>query len=147
MTMYINTETKQYPLYPGDIKLLFPNSSFPSDFVPEAPFMPVQPTDYPQVDHTKNVTEVAPVLQDGKWVQAYSITDASAEEIEQRTTQRAWVVRTERDRKLESTDWRVVRSVESGTPVPQEWADYRQALRNVPEQAGFPWNVTWPDAP
>lgn len=24
---------------------------------------------------------------------------------------------------------------------------YRQALRDVPSQAGFPWNVSWPAQP
>ena len=27
------------------------------------------------------------------------------------------------------------------------WAAYRQALRNLPEQAGFPFNIVWPEAP
>ena len=27
------------------------------------------------------------------------------------------------------------------------WAAYRQALLDVPAQAGFPHNVTWPDKP
>ena len=29
----------------------------------------------------------------------------------------------------------------------QAWSDYRQALLNVPQQAGFPHNVTWPSKP
>jgi hypothetical protein len=29
----------------------------------------------------------------------------------------------------------------------QEWADYRHALLNVPQQSGFPINVTWPIKP
>jgi hypothetical protein len=29
----------------------------------------------------------------------------------------------------------------------QAWADYRRALLNVPQQAGFPENVIWPTAP
>jgi len=28
-----------------------------------------------------------------------------------------------------------------------EWATYRQALLDVPQQAGFPHNVTWPTKP
>lgn len=28
-----------------------------------------------------------------------------------------------------------------------EWAAYRQALRDLPEQAGFPFNIAWPEAP
>lgn len=27
------------------------------------------------------------------------------------------------------------------------WAEYRQALRDLPQQAGFPLNITWPVAP
>ena len=29
----------------------------------------------------------------------------------------------------------------------QAWADYRQALLDVPQQAGFPDNITWPTKP
>ena len=28
-----------------------------------------------------------------------------------------------------------------------EWAAYRHALRDLPEQASFPFNIVWPDAP
>ena len=28
-----------------------------------------------------------------------------------------------------------------------EWAAYRQALRDLPEQQGFPFNIEWPEAP
>ena len=28
-----------------------------------------------------------------------------------------------------------------------EWAAYRQALRDIPQQAGFPFNITFPVAP
>lgn len=29
----------------------------------------------------------------------------------------------------------------------QAWITYRQALLDVPQQAGFPWNVQWPTKP
>lgn len=29
----------------------------------------------------------------------------------------------------------------------QAWRDYKQQLRDVPEQEGFPLNITWPDIP
>ena len=33
-------------------------------------------------------------------------------------------------------------------PVDKEaWATYRQALRDITTQSGFPWEITWPDAP
>ena len=34
------------------------------------------------------------------------------------------------------------------TPEKQQaWSTYRQALRDIPLQAGFPWNVSWPTQP
>jgi hypothetical protein len=37
---------------------------------------------------------------------------------------------------------------ESMSPEQQDaWRAYRQALLDVPQQAGFPWNVTWPPQP
>lgn len=29
----------------------------------------------------------------------------------------------------------------------QEWVDYRQALLDIPQQAGFPHDVVWPTKP
>ena len=53
-------------------------------------------------------------------------------------------VRAERDRLLAESDWTQV----ADAPVVQlEWATYRQALRDIPQQAGFPENVTWPEEP
>lgn len=56
-------------------------------------------------------------------------------------------IRAERDAKLNDTDIIIIRCVEAGEPVPDEWKAYRQALRDVPEQAGFPDDVVWPEKP
>jgi hypothetical protein len=52
-------------------------------------------------------------------------------------------VRANRDDKLSATDWRF----RSDMTPSQAWKDYCQALRDVPTQSGFPWTITWPDAP
>jgi hypothetical protein len=52
-------------------------------------------------------------------------------------------VREERDDKLAATDWRA----SSDLTLSTEWATYRQALRDVPAQAGFPNTITWPTEP
>lgn len=53
-------------------------------------------------------------------------------------------VRAQRDQLLADTDWTQV----ADAPVVQlDWATYRQALRDIPQQAGFPENVTWPEEP
>ena len=55
-------------------------------------------------------------------------------------------MRDQRDAKLTECDWRVIKALESNTPQDFEWAAYRQALRDVPTQAGFPW-TDLPKAP
>ena len=53
-------------------------------------------------------------------------------------------VRTERDRLLTASDWTQI----ADAPVDQAaWAAYRQALRDIPQQAGFPRDVAWPQKP
>jgi hypothetical protein len=57
----------------------------------------------------------------------------------------AAAVRAERDRLLAASDWTQLPDVPEATRT--AWATYRQALRDVPEQAGFPENVVWPTKP
>jgi hypothetical protein len=53
-------------------------------------------------------------------------------------------VRTQRGDKLKDSDWTQV----SDAPVDKAaWATYRQALRDVTQQSGFPWTITWPTQP
>lgn len=56
-------------------------------------------------------------------------------------------MRQERDRRLASCDWVMLRAIDSGLPVPADWAAYRAALRAVPAQPGFPYQIDWPQAP
>jgi hypothetical protein len=55
--------------------------------------------------------------------------------------------RTERDARLQNSDWVVLRAADRGEPVPPEWLAYRQALRDITEQPGFPQDVVWPEPP
>jgi len=58
--------------------------------------------------------------------------------------QEAEEIRTQRDALLKESDWTQV----ADAPVSQTaWADYRQALRDVPQQSGFPQEVVWPNPP
>lgn len=53
-------------------------------------------------------------------------------------------VRSRRDALLSASDWTQV----ADAPVDQAaWAAYRQALRDIPAQAGFPADVIWPEKP
>jgi len=55
--------------------------------------------------------------------------------------------RAKRDRLLTESDWVTIRATDTGNPVPTEWQSYRQALRDLPQQAGFPQEVVWPNPP
>jgi len=54
-------------------------------------------------------------------------------------------VREQRNKKLTATDWTQTADVPQA--VKDSYVTYRQALRDISNQSGFPWTITWPDAP
>jgi hypothetical protein len=66
-------------------------------------------------------------------------------------------LRDERDRLLKETDWIVIKSQESGDPIPEKWKKYRQELRDLPLTSNpiidgnmapiYINNVDWPVKP
>jgi hypothetical protein len=54
-------------------------------------------------------------------------------------------IRADRDKRLAATDWTQVADVPQ--QIKDSWAPYRQALRDVPQQADFPENIQWPTKP
>lgn len=61
------------------------------------------------------------------------------------SARKAAEVRKERNTLLAATDW--TQAVDIPQAVKDTWAPYRQALRDVPQQPGFPENITWPVRP
>lgn len=64
------------------------------------------------------------------------------------------LLRIQRDQLLSQTDYITLRAYSQGQAVPQEWADYMQALRDLPQTAepqldenGNLTNVEWPTKP
>ena len=55
--------------------------------------------------------------------------------------------RAQRNAALQQTDWRIIAAMESGNALSDDWKAYRQALRDVPAQKGFPVKIKWPVAP
>jgi len=55
------------------------------------------------------------------------------------------IVREKRDRLIAETDWTQAADIPQATK--DKWMPYRQALRDVPEQTGFPFAVVWPIKP
>jgi hypothetical protein len=103
--------------------------------------------------YQKPVQSDTPTLVDGKWIRAWSIVDKTAEELAKFYANKAAEMRSSRDILLAQSDWVTVKAVEEnakdglGIQIPQVWLDYRQALRDIPDQAGFPNTIIWPTEP
>ena len=92
---------------------------------------------------------------DGKWYTKYILgpvfTDGETTAAEQETAYKAMKdaeqaanIRASRTQMLKDCDWT---QIADSTADKTAWATYRQALRDITGQAGFPWTITWPDAP
>jgi hypothetical protein len=145
----------------GEVRSMYPNTSFPSQWTPalveELGLDPVFESPTPtttryQVAFKNGVEQDA----QGRWLWKWSIgpvftdnEEATAAEQEAAYIARidaeaAKAVRTDRDRRLSECDWTQV----ADAPVDKAvWAAYRQELRDVPAQDGFPHNITWPSKP
>lgn len=142
-----NGQVEQYPLSLTDIRVQMPNVSFAANVSNEEleqfGYFLVTPTDEPAFDYTKNVVRGA-VAGDSGLVESWQETAASQDEVAERVANKSNEVRAERDAKLASSDWT---QVADATVDKAAWATYRQALRDIPQQAGFPYNVIFPVTP
>ncbi len=107
-----------------------------ADVVFEGP--QAQPTRY-QVAFRDGVEQV-----DGRWLTKYSVADLDDDAKAAKDAEQAKAMREQRNQKLKDTDWTQV----ADAPVDKApWATYRQALRDISAQPGFPWTVNWPEQP
>jgi hypothetical protein len=137
----------RYPYTLTDLRRANPGTSFAKQISDEtaAGFncYPVAPTEPPAADYTINLERIA-VKQGGAWVEEWIGTPATPEQIVERTKIKAAEVRQQRNELLSACDWTQL----PDSPADHEaWAAYRQELRDVTAQEGFPWDVTWPEAP
>lgn len=76
-------------------------------------------------------------LKEAIWHRSWDVVSLPIEDVTRNK-------RLARDIKLIASDWTQVLD----TPVnKEEWAAYRQKLRDVPAQPGFPYSIVWPVAP
>ena len=73
-----------------------------------------------------------------------NLSELTQAEIDYADTEfRTEIERTRRNQLLDETDWWAV----SDRTMSQSELDYRQTLRDITEQDGFPTDVTWPTKP
>lgn len=56
-------------------------------------------------------------------------------------------LRYERDKLLSQSDWTQIQDNPMSAEKKRSWANYRQLLRDIPSQNGFPETVSWPKQP
>jgi hypothetical protein len=133
-----------------DLRIDFPNVSFPvvisdSDAAQFGVY-PCTPVAAPEADYTKTVVMADPVKLGGVWHQAWAVTEASAEEVAARVEAKWNAIRSERDQTLAASDWTQLSDAPLSNIATQAWAAYRQALRDLTDQAD-PFAIAWPEAP
>ena len=95
--------------------------------------MYVEPPEYDQTTHNAVFT----------WVEADGVLTQTWQVVEKSDDDKADAIRNQRGTLLLETDYFALTDV----TMPDDMATYRQALRDVPQQSGFPNSVDWPTKP
>lgn len=142
---YILTLPDAKPVYPytlTDLKLSNPETSFPTDMTnfdtSDWHCYPVQDTTPPEAEG-KVAQRITPIFVDGAWVEQWELADYTAED-----TEAQWsAIRSDRNKRLADSDWTQLPDAPIGA---EEWALYRQSLRDITAQSD-PFNIVWPPSP
>lgn len=90
-----------------------------------------------------------PVFQD--YTDDQGVVHTAAEQYEAycfaKDAEQGKVVREDRNRRLADCDWTQLADSPLDAEGKAAWAFYRENLRMVPQQDGFPWEVQWPPQP
>ena len=135
-----NGQVEQFPYTLGDLRRDNPQTSFPKKIgdaiLASYGIYHVMPETQPEYDNLVQTLVRDPEPHNNetdRWVIGYTAENKPQEQAEE-------AVRNQRDRLLSDTDWMAL----SDNTMTPEWATYRQALRDITGQAGFPYAVTWP---
>lgn len=145
-----NGAVDQYPYTIGNLRKDNPNVSFPrhpsAETLEEWGVFSVASADAPSYSEATQKIQIAdPQLIDGAWTQSWSVIDKTAEEITADTAVKAEAMRSDRDDKLEETDFYAL----SDVTMSAEMTTYRQALRDITSHANWPYlnDDDWPTKP
>jgi hypothetical protein len=129
MTTYIKLSTLEYPRHPGDIEI---------DPAGISDYALVEWVDPPEFNPIRETVSIGQPSNDGAGWKTTWVVEQIPDAVQ------AKIVRDQRNGKLKDSDWTQV----ADAPVDKAaWAAYRQDLRDVTAQAGFPWTIDWPTIP
>jgi len=140
----------QFPFTIGELKTENPNTSFPRELpaalLAQYNMFIVALEATPDMDartQIRNPADAPTRAADGRWVLGWVVADKSPEEIVAYDDAKSRSIRVQRNRLLQDTDWMAL----SDSTMTTEWASYRQALRDITSQGGFPYTIEWPTKP
>lgn len=151
-----NGEVVEYPLFEGDLQKRLPQYKFPLDTnveengfeVPEG-YVKVQHTYIANPDPFSYYTEGLPKIVDGVWTKNIIRTPMTMDEKLAKKGEFETIFKHKRDDLLKESDLLVMN--DRWMTWTQEQKDaithYRQALRDLTKQPGFPLTTQWPDKP
>jgi len=145
-----NGAVDTYPYNVGQLRRDNPNTSFPkqipSEMLESYGVYTVVYTDMPSIDDRtqKIAQEAEPSLASGAWTIGWTTSSKTADETSEYDDNMAASNRSTRDNLLSQSDWTQVADAPVDATV---WATYRQALRDITDQAGFPNDINWPTQP
>lgn len=153
--MYVlapNQTVETFPYSIGDLRRDNPNTSFPrgpsNECLASWNVFPVVDRPKPSFDPaTENCNPVNPTYENGEWVVNWQVTPADADEIAQRLAYESESVRDQRNLLLVESDWTQLTDSPLTGSILSSWVTYRQELRDLTTQAGFPWTISWPTPP
>jgi hypothetical protein len=131
---------ERFPYTISDLRRDNPNVSFPAT-VPDTELETygvyrVTAATAPETNPRTDTLERSCSLVDGTWTEVWT-------KVQLDSVVAAENIREQRNELLAETDWTQL----SDSGVASTWTEYRQALRDLPSQEGFPYTVTWPTKP
>jgi hypothetical protein len=140
------------PIFPYTVMQLLNDesrTSFPdvisNELLASFNVFPVVIDSRPDTTYQQDAISQAPVFEDGRWVQHWSVVSVSEEVAQMNLERKTNDVRDERNRYLQETDWTQGKDIPDS--ISDFWKQYRQDLRDLTDQSGFPFNVIWPTRP
>lgn len=138
----------RYPYSVSMLQFENPTISFPEPLTAEMlvgfNVFEVLLTTPPSAGYNQKVEEVDPIKKNGKWYQTWKVVDMSEQELEILTQQKAEEIKKIRNQLLAESDWT---QLPDSSADQKKWLKYREKLRDITKQKGFPFAVIWPNKP
>lgn len=165
---FFNRETGQV-IDEYELRRLNQNTSFPlnltADIIDQFGFDPIFEGPHPNINPPYQTLERDGIVKiSGKWYTNYVVGPVFKEYTDEDgvlhtvdkqyekhcfkiDSEQAKAIRQIRNSLLCQSDWTQLLDSPFNEEKKNEWVLYRQSLRQVPEQPGFPWEIDWPLKP